>query len=72
MVMINCLNCGQLMLAKPIHLCSNCIKVQQEGFKKIKAYLANHPRASLMEVQQMTGVSLKTIGALLSDQPIHH
>ncbi|GAB2723686.1 hypothetical protein GCM10027018_34150 [Paenibacillus thermoaerophilus] len=55
------------MLEKPSHLCNDCLKRQQEEVKNIKAYLAKNPRATLIEVQRETGVSLQTIRALISD-----
>ncbi len=68
MTLINCMNCGQLIVRKSFHLCSGCLLAQQEDVKKIKTYLSTHPWASMIEVQRMTGVSLKTIRALASNQ----
>ncbi|MUG70581.1 hypothetical protein [Paenibacillus validus] len=67
MALIHCLNCGRLMLEKPGYLCNDCLKRQQEDIKNIKAYLARNPRATLIEVQRETGVSLQTIRAMFSD-----
>lgn len=67
MALINCLNCGRLMLEKPSYLCKDCLKQQQEELKNIKAYLAKNPCATLIELQRDTGVSLRTIRAFISD-----
>lgn len=61
MELINCVNCGRLMLRKTAHLCADCLIIRQEDIRKIKAFLAEHPGASIMEVQRMTGVAIKTI-----------
>ncbi|MNJ45139.1 hypothetical protein D3C77_402230 [compost metagenome] len=67
MALINCDNCGVLMIWKPTHLCGECLKFRLGDVSKVKAYVAEHPQASIMEVERMTGVSLKTIQDIASD-----
>ncbi|GAA0135396.1 hypothetical protein YSY43_22360 [Paenibacillus sp. YSY-4.3] len=61
MALINCDKCGALMVWKRTHLCSECLKLQLEDVYKVKDYLAQHPQASVMEVERQTKVSLRTI-----------
>lgn len=67
MDLINCVNCGRLMLRKSAQLCPDCLIIRQEDIRKIKAYLATHPGASVMEVQKMTGIPIKTILEIASN-----
>ncbi|WP_055107898.1 hypothetical protein [Paenibacillus ihumii] len=64
MALVNCDKCGVLMVWTPTYLCSECLKRQLEDVNKVKDYLAEHPRASVMEVERKTKVSLKTIQEL--------
>ncbi|AZK47297.1 hypothetical protein [Paenibacillus lentus] len=61
MALINCDKCGVLMIWKSAHLCSDCLRLQFEEVNKVKDYLAEHPQASIMEVERKTKVSLRTI-----------
>lgn len=64
MGIMNCLNCGKVILETRIDLCKDCLREQEKDFRRVKDYLLAHPRASLMEVIQRTGVSLKTVKEL--------
>ncbi|MNJ57451.1 hypothetical protein [Paenibacillus bouchesdurhonensis] len=66
MALINCDKCGALMIWKPTHLCSECLRFQLEEVNKVKDYLAEHPQASIMEVERNTKVSLRTIQEMAS------
>lgn len=63
MDLMNCSDCGTLMVKKQSQLCNHCEKVQREAFRKIKDCMAAHPWATVMEIQRLTGISLKTINA---------
>lgn len=54
------------MIWKPTHLCSECLRFQLEEVNKVKDYLAEHPQASIMEVERNTKVSLRTIQEMAS------
>lgn len=64
MGIMNCLKCGMVILETRIHLCNDCFREQEEDFRRVKDYLLAHPRSTLMDVMQHTGVSLKVIKEL--------
>lgn len=66
MALINCDKCGVLMIWKPAHLCSDCLRFQLEEMNKVKDYLAEHPQASILEVERKTKVSLRIIQEMAS------
>ena len=49
------------MLTPYASCCDRCAKVHLERTRTVKAYLSEHPRASLIELYQATGVPLRTL-----------
>ncbi|KIL35659.1 hypothetical protein SD71_12225 [Cohnella kolymensis] len=64
MSVVNCRDCGKVMLERRIRLCNDCIESQKEDLLKIKEYLSNNREASIMDVVQHTGLSLNRIREL--------
>ncbi|TZE83146.1 TIGR03826 family flagellar region protein [Calorimonas adulescens] len=52
----NCKRCGKLFVYNGIDLCSDCIREDEEDYKKVKDFLYKYPGASIMEVSEATGV----------------
>lgn len=59
----NCKVCGSLFLynGSPSTVCPRCNKKEEEDFELVKSYLWDHPRATLVQVVDHTGVSEKKI-----------
>jgi phage FluMu protein Com len=65
MSIINCLDCGKLMISKYTEkLCPDCELIQKERVYIIKAYIYNNPRATRMDVYLETGIPLRIIDRL--------
>ncbi|MFW5855838.1 MAG: TIGR03826 family flagellar region protein [Bacillota bacterium] len=58
----NCPRCGKLFAKKGNEkLCPVCRKEEESDFEKVKEYLWDHPKASIDEVHEATGVERDTI-----------
>ncbi|MEX2416452.1 MAG: hypothetical protein WD424_09935 [Paenibacillaceae bacterium] len=65
MSLINCLDCGKLIIPKHTEeLCPDCNHIQKERANAIKAYIYNNPRATRMDIYMETGISLRIIDRL--------
>jgi hypothetical protein len=65
MNLMNCSGCGKLQLKSFSSLCQDCLQGHREDSHKLRAYLKENPRASVLEVYQETGIPLKTIHELV-------
>ncbi len=58
----NCKKCGKLFSPKTNEkVCPVCREEEEEKFKKVKEYLWDHPKASVEEVHEATGVEEELI-----------
>lgn len=55
----NCPQCGKLFVYNIRNLCPECIKKDEKDFGCVRDYLYNHPRATIEEISEETGVSYK-------------
>ena len=61
MGVINCMDCGKVILKKYLDLCNTCMESQKKDLIIIKEYLVTHKSANVMEVIENTGLSLTRI-----------
>lgn len=66
----NCKKCGRAFGADGNDLCTRCRYDSEDAFKLVKEYLYEHPRASVSEVSDETGVSEKLILQFLREERI--
>jgi len=62
----NCKRCGRLFNyigGRPI--CQDCKKQDEEEFKRVKEYLYEHPKASIIEVSNALDISVQKIKSYL-------
>jgi len=64
MKVVNCTHCGKLTLATSSSLCSDCLLAEHREVLAVKAYLEQHPGASMMDVVQSTGIRFRTVRSL--------
>lgn len=57
----NCRICGKIYAYDGFDICLSCRRKEDEEFKKVKAYIYDNPNASIQEVSEGTGVSVKKI-----------
>lgn len=58
----NCARCGQLFLYTGVrNICPDCVAEEEKEFELVKQYLWDHPKASLTEVSEGTGVKEERI-----------
>lgn len=67
MDMRNCRRCGKLFAYVNTPICPNCVKQDEDDFKRVKEYIYDHPKCSMAEVAQETQVSIKKITKFLRD-----
>lgn len=65
MSLCNCEKCGQVYLSKFEKRCKTCSQLLLNESHKVKDFVRNNPRATVIEVYHQTGVSLKTIKDLM-------
>ncbi|OCT14335.1 hypothetical protein A8709_26280 [Paenibacillus pectinilyticus] len=65
MSLCNCDKCGRLFLAKWESRCTSCSQLVLKDTHKVKDFVREHPRATLIEIYNMTGVPLQTIKELM-------
>ena len=64
MKVVNCTHCGKLTLAAHSSLCSDCLLTERREVLAVKAYLEEHPGASVMDVVRSTGLRYRTVRSL--------
>ena len=57
----NCPECGKLFAYTIRNLCPECSKKEDENFDKVRDYIYDFPKATIEEVSENTGVSVKTV-----------
>jgi len=65
MELMNCGRCGKLQVQKPDTLCMDCQQIYISEALVVKAYIKNHPGATMMDLVQHTGYPLKRIKEIL-------
>lgn len=65
MELINCGRCGKLQVQRPDTLCKDCQQIYIFEASVVKDYIKNNPGASLMDVVQHTGYSLRRVKEIL-------
>ena len=57
----NCKRCGKVFVYNGVDLCPDCLKEDEDDFKKIEEVLTRHPRATVFEISELTGIDSKKI-----------
>jgi flagellar operon protein (TIGR03826 family) len=63
----NCRRCGKMYQFNGSYICNNCIRQDDEDFRKVKEYVVTHAGASSVEVSEKTEVDIKTINRFLRE-----
>jgi len=63
----NCPVCGKVFLYTTRNLCPDCAAKEEEEFKKVRDYLYEVPGATMEEIAEKTGVSVKKILEFLKE-----
>ena len=66
-VMSNCKKCKKMFLQVNDPICTDCKKAEEAIFDLVKEYLRDHPRSTVGEVSEATGVSAKKIFGYLRE-----
>ncbi|BBI31363.1 hypothetical protein [Cohnella abietis] len=61
----NCDRCGKLQLQKRGILCTDCQQLYFNESRVIKEYIKMNPRATMMDIVQHTGLSVKRIKEII-------
>ena len=67
MEMAKCAKCKNLFPKFREPICEACIKEEEHLFESVKEYLRDHPKTTVGEVSEATGVSTKKIFGYLRD-----
>lgn len=52
----NCPECGKIFAYVTVNLCPACLKVEEEEFQRVKAYLYKHPHTGVYDLAEATEV----------------
>lgn len=61
MSLSNCPECGKLFVRTRIDMCPDCVKRVEGDISLALEYLRNHPKSTIYEVSEATGLSVKKI-----------
>jgi hypothetical protein len=64
MSLSNCTICGQVFLSSYDKVCKACVQLHLKDTRIVKEFVKMNPKATMIEVYQETGVSLRTIKEL--------
>ncbi|MBQ5430209.1 MAG: flagellar protein [Lachnospiraceae bacterium] len=53
-------------------VCPECLKTEEEQFEIVRSYLESHPRATLVQTTNDTGVSLRKLQAWLREERLSY
>ncbi|BEP30300.1 hypothetical protein [Helicovermis profundi] len=65
-----CKRCGNLLLNGQKNYCTKCMEKNKVDLKIIREYLEKNKNATLMEISIATGISVKIINNLISNNSI--
>ena len=57
----NCPRCGKVFMRIREPICPSCVKVEEEKFENVRAYVKEHPNRTIKEVSEVCEVSVKSI-----------
>lgn len=57
----NCKRCGRLFVYTGNPLCSYCLEEDEKIYKKVREYIEQHPRCTVMEVSEALDVPVEKI-----------
>lgn len=57
----NCPECGKVFTFIRTNLCPDCQKIDEENYKKVRRYIAEHSGVAITEVSENTGISEEKI-----------
>jgi uncharacterized OB-fold protein len=70
MTLMNCKECGKLVIRSQTDYCTECQSLQDHRFFQVRNYLRVHPSSTVWEVAQKTGIPLNKILELNKEQYI--
>ena len=63
----NCKKCGNIFMFDGFDICQKCRRIREEEFQLVKNYLREHPKATIIEVEAETKVSVDSIEQFLRE-----
>ena len=57
----NCPRCGKVFMRFREPICESCIKVEEEKYEDVRAFVKENPNRTIKEVSEACGVSVKSI-----------
>lgn len=67
MAIVNCKRCGRIFNRIRRDICANCIAEEDSAFAAVRAYLKDHPNATMADVVEATDVELELIVSMIRD-----
>jgi uncharacterized membrane protein YvbJ len=61
MALINCKECGSLVVKNKTDFCAQCQSENELYFSQMRQYLRKHPQCTVWEMSQKTGIPLAKI-----------
>ncbi len=63
----NCPVCGNLFVYTFKNMCPDCVKKDEDDFKKVRDYIYKNPNAAIEEISEKTGIDTKKMLEFLRD-----
>lgn len=63
----NCPKCGRVFAMQGRDLCQKCLELEDDDYAIVRRYVRDHPRSTVIEVSEETGVSEDIILQYLRD-----
>jgi flagellar operon protein (TIGR03826 family) len=63
----NCPVCGNLFVYSFKNMCPDCIKKDEDDFKKVRGYIYKNPNATIEEISEKTEIDTKKVLEFLRD-----
>jgi hypothetical protein len=63
-----CLDCGNVIKAEGVSLCTSCYDVKRPQYNKVILHLALYPNSSMWDIHKAAGVPMTIIGDYFMNQ----
>jgi flagellar operon protein (TIGR03826 family) len=63
----NCIKCGKMFQYISTPVCQDCMKLEQDEFKRVKEYLYDNPGATMTEIANALNISTRKLTRFLRE-----
>ncbi len=63
----NCKRCGKVFVYNGVDLCPDCVREDEDDFKRVKEFLYQYPKSTILEIAEITGVDREKVWEFLRE-----